>query len=61
MTDDEVMKALRDENGRFNRARVVLRGASVKLAAASGIRPMDMRRLEFEAVREIAKELGVSV
>jgi hypothetical protein len=61
MTDDEVMAALRGDTP-LNRARQVFSSACGWIDQAEQQRtplsPIALRRMEFEAVRAIAKVLG---
>lgn len=62
LTEEDVVRLLQDE-GPLNRARRVFSSWRAKIEQASAQRrplsPIDMRRMEFEAVRKIAYELGV--
>ena len=64
VTDKEVMEALRSDT-LLNKARAVFSGECGRLEqACSQPRmpgPIEMRRMEFEAVRKIAAALGVEV
>ncbi len=64
MTDKEVMEALRSETP-LNAARAVFSGECGRIEQAGMQRrpagPIEIRRMEFEAVRKIAKALGVEV
>jgi hypothetical protein len=64
MTDKEVMEALRSDT-LLNKARAVLSGECGRIEQAGMQRrsagPIEMRRMEFEAVRKIAAVLGVEV
>lgn len=64
MTDEEVVRALQEDSP-FNRARRVFSAQSARIEQASNrpraLSPIDMRRMEFEAVRKIAHELGVKL
>jgi hypothetical protein len=63
-TDAEVMDLLQN-GGAFNKARIIFSGACGKIEQAgqqrSGLSPIELRRMEFEAVEEIAAVLGVSL
>lgn len=60
-TDDEVMDLLRGDSV-LNKARQVFSGAAVSIEQAGqqrgGLPPIEMRRLEFEAVDRIAAALS---
>jgi hypothetical protein len=62
MTDAEVMAELQS-GSRLNRARQQFSSASARIEQAGQQRtplpPIEMRRMEFEAVRKIAAVLGV--
>lgn len=64
MTDEEVMFHIR-KNTRLNRVRQVFSGAVGRLEQAGQQRrpptAIELRRMEFEAVRKIAAELGVQI
>lgn len=64
MTDKEVMDALR-ENTPLNRARAIFSGAWAAIEQACLQRvppsPIEIRRMEFEAVRKIAITLNVEI
>ena len=64
MSDLEVIAEL-DSGSKFNQARQKFSDASARIEQASMQRspllPIQARRMEFEAVREIAKVLGVEV
>lgn len=64
MTDKEVMAELGSLSP-WNRARKVFSASSARIEQAGQQRkplsPIDMRRMEFEAVRRIAAELGVEL
>lgn len=64
MTDKEVMEALRADT-LLNKARAVFSSESAKIEQAGMQRlsagPIEIRRMEFEAVRKIASALGVEV
>ncbi len=61
MTDQEVMRALRS-NTALNRARAVFSSESAKIDQESRQRrpagPIEMRRMEFEAVEKIIAALS---
>jgi hypothetical protein len=56
MSDDEVMKELQSESP-LNRARKVFSSESARIEQAgqqrTGLSPIEMRRMEFDAVRKI--------
>lgn len=62
MTNEEVMAALRSDTP-LNRARKAFSGASAALEQEGKQRrpagPIEIRRMEFEAVQKIAEALGV--
>lgn len=64
ITDEEVLKALREDTP-LNRARRIFSAESAHIEQAGMQRqplsPIEMRRMEFEAVKKIAKELGVEI
>lgn len=64
MTDKEVMEALRSDT-LLNKARAVFSSESARIEQAGMQRrpagPIEMRRMEFEAVKKIATALGVEV
>jgi hypothetical protein len=64
MTDAEVLEALKSDTP-LNRARAVFRSASAQIETAQEQRsppgPIEVRRMEFEAVRRIAAAMGVEV
>jgi hypothetical protein len=63
-TDAEVMELLRSD-GPLNRARAIFSGASGRIEQAGMQRqpagPIEIRRMEFEAVEKIAEALGVTL
>lgn len=64
MTDEEVMFHLR-QNTRLNQVRAVFSAAAARLEQAEQQRrpptAIERRRMEFEAVRKIAKALGAQL
>lgn len=64
MTDQEVMKALRADTA-LNRARAIFSSAYAGIEQEGMQRkpagPIEIRRMEFEAVEKIAAALGVGV
>ena len=64
MTDAEVMAALRSDTP-LNKARQAFSGECGRIDQASRQRsalgPIEMRRMEFEAVKKIAAALGIDV
>lgn len=54
MTTEEIMNELRSESA-LNKARAIFSGYSGKIEqrSAQGLGPIEMRGLEFEAVRKI--------
>jgi hypothetical protein len=64
MTDEELIAELRSTSV-LNRARRQFSNWSAKIEQAQAqrrpISPIEMRRMEFEAVRAIANELGVKI
>ena len=64
MTDKEVMAALRSDTP-LNRARAVFSSCCGEIEQACAQRrapgPIELRAMEFEAVRKIAAALGVEV
>jgi hypothetical protein len=64
MTDDEVIKEMQSTSA-LNHARRQFSNWSGKIEQAGAQRkplsPIDMRRMEFDAVCAIAKELGVTL
>lgn len=64
MTNDEVMSELWADTP-FNRARAVFSGAAAGIEQATMQRkppgPIEIRRMEFEAVKKIAAALGVNI
>lgn len=64
MSDAEVMAALRSDSV-LNRARAAFSGAAGAIEQAGAQRrpagPIEMRRMEFEAVERIAAILGVDI
>jgi hypothetical protein len=64
MTDQEVMTALRSDTP-LNRARAVFSAECGRIDQAghqcTPLSPIEMRGMEFEAVRKIAAALGVEV
>jgi hypothetical protein len=64
MTDAEVVEALRADTA-LNRARQVFSAQAARMEQQGMQRwapgPVEMRRMEFEAVRKIAEALGVSL
>lgn len=64
MTNDEVMSELRSDSP-FNRARQKFSSAAARIEQAGQQRkppsPVDIRRMEFEAVREIVEALGLQM
>ena len=64
MTDGQVITELRTTSS-LNRARRQFSNWSGKIEQAGAQRkpltPIEMRRMEFDAVRAIAKELGVEL
>lgn len=64
MTDEEVMAALNSDTP-LNRARRVFSGEVGRMEQATTQyytpTPIEWRKLEFDAVRKIAAELGVEV
>lgn len=63
MTDSEVMEALRSDST-LNRARAVFSAQCGRIDQAyqqKSITPIELRRLEFEAVQNIAIALGVKL
>jgi hypothetical protein len=64
LTDDEVMRELRSESS-LNKARRLFSNWSGRIeqvqAQRRPISPIEMRRMEFQAVREIAEALGAVV
>lgn len=62
MTDDEVLALMRKhDDSTFNRARQQFSYAAgrIEQAAEQNASPVQIRRMEFEAVQRIAAELGV--
>ena len=63
MTDKEVMDALRSDTP-LNRARAVFSSECGRIEQADAQRrppsPIEIRRMEFEAVKRIAEALGVT-
>lgn len=61
LTDDQVMALLRGDSP-LNRARATFSGFAARIEQAGQQRqpigPIEMRRLEFEAIAAIAKDLG---
>lgn len=64
MTDEEVMRELRVDSP-LNRARMAFSAACAQIEQTEAQwkqpGPIEMRRMEFEAVRKIAKALGVEL
>lgn len=64
MTDAQVMAALRSDTP-LNRARLAFSSASATISQESMQRrpagPIEIRRMEFEAVIAIAKALGIEI
>jgi hypothetical protein len=64
MTDTEVMEELRSDSP-LNRARRAFSSACGRIEQSGQQRrpagPVEIRRMEFEAVRAIAAELGVTI
>lgn len=64
MTDEEIMFHIR-KNTRLNQVRAVFSAAAARLEQAGQQRrpptAIELRRMEFEAVRKIAAELGVQI
>lgn len=64
MTDQEVSVALQ-ENNNLNRTRKIFSGWCGKIDQAQRqkkpLSPIELRRMEFEAVRDIAVTLGVKL
>lgn len=62
MTDQEVIQELRSDS-RLNKARAVFSGECGCIDQASRQRtplsPIEMRRMEFDAIKKIAAALGV--
>lgn len=64
MSDAEFMAELRSDT-KFNRARQKFSSWSGKIDQAQlqsrALSPVELRKMEFQAVREIAKELGLEL
>ena len=64
MTDDEVIAELRNDS-RLNRARLVFSSQCGRIDQAGRQRkpltPIELRRMEFEAIQNIAVALGVKL
>lgn len=64
MTDAEVSEALRSDTP-LNRARRIFSSECARIeqagAQAQPAGPIQIRRMEFEAVQRIARELGVEI
>lgn len=64
MTDAEVMEELRSDSP-LNRARKAFSSACGRIEQDGGQRkpsgPVEIRRMEFEAVKAIAAELGITI
>lgn len=64
MTDAEVLEAMRADTS-LNRARRVFSGECGRIEQAEMQRrpasPIEIRRMEFEAVRKIAAALGIEL
>ena len=64
MTDSEVLKALRSDTP-LNRARAIFSAQCARIEQEGMQRrpagPIEIRRMEFEAVQKIAAALGVTI
>ena len=64
MTDEEVIAELRSDSA-LNKARAVFSGQAAQIDQASRQRkalpPIEVRRMEFEAVKKIANTLGIAL
>jgi len=64
MTDQDVIDAMHSDT-QLNRARQIFSGACAAIEQAAAQRrpagPIEIRRMEFEAVRKIAEALGVQL
>jgi len=64
MHTDDVMRYMRDDT-HLNRVRKIFSSESARIEQAAGQRvplgPIELRRMEFEAVRRIAAEMGVKL
>jgi hypothetical protein len=64
MTDEEVLAEMQADT-KLNAARAKFSAASARIeqgqAQLRPLRPIEVRRLEFEAVKEIAEALGVKL
>lgn len=64
MTDEEVLRELRSDSA-FNQARRAFSSWSGRIEQAQqqrrALSPIEMRRMEFEAVRAIASALGLKL
>lgn len=66
MTDNEVLQTLKKgSDSRLNRARSAFSSEMGKIEQASvqrhSLPPIELRRMEFNAVRKIAEILGVEI